>query len=229
MTLPRWFEDFRHTKAYDFIVAVPLIVWFGKGAWEDAQNLTPHLAQIKAGTETTIGYLQVMAVVGSILFCTLLVAMLVLRTVPRARASGILPRVFAIAGTGLGTGFLYLTPVALPLWLQVLAIVLIVAAAGLEIAVMMWLGRSFAIMAEARKLVTGGPYAAVRHPLYVAEAIGMAAMLIQFFSPAAIGLYVAFLAAQVVRAVFEERILTEAFPDYGAYAARTARFIPFVY
>jgi protein-S-isoprenylcysteine O-methyltransferase Ste14 len=30
----------------------------------------------------------------------------------------------------------------------------------------------------------------------------------------------------VIRSVFEERVLSEAYPEYAAYKARTARFVP---
>jgi protein-S-isoprenylcysteine O-methyltransferase Ste14 len=177
----------------------------------------------------SVAVLQIMATAASVLFCGLLVVMLLVRTVPRARASGMLPRLLAVIGTFLGTGFLYLKPVPLPLPLGIAMIVVLVVTAAAEIYVLTWLGRSFAIMAEARTLVTGGPYRFVRHPLYVAETIGMAAVMAQFFGVSAVALSLAYVAAQVGRALCEEKVLAATFPDYAAYAARTARFIPFVY
>lgn len=229
MTLPAWAEDFRHTKAYDIVIALPLIAWFGRGGWLDAQNVAVFLKQIREGTQVSVAVLQMMATVASVLFCGLLVVMLLVRTVPRARASGLLPRVLAVTGTFLGTGFLYLKPIPLPLPLGIAMIVVLVVTAAAEVYVLMWLGRSFAIMAEARQLVTGGPYRIVRHPLYVAETIGMAAVMVQFFGPPAVALSLAYTAAQVARALCEEKILADTFPEYAAYAARTARFIPGVY
>ena len=224
-----WGRRFRKTKLYDFATAVPLMIWFGFGGWHDAQNILPHVRRIAAETEDLIGVLQLIAMVASILFCGLLIAMLVIRSVPRARASGIMPRALAITGTFIGNGFLYLQPVVLPLWLQTLVVVLVIIGAMLGALVIVWLGRSFAVMAEARNLVTNGPYAIVRHPLYGVEVIGSAAMLIQFFGWTAVGLFLTFVAAQVARTIFEERILLETFRDYRGYQSRTARFIPYVY
>lgn len=229
MTLPRWFEDFRRTKVYDVLVGVPLIVWFARGGWLDAQNIAVFLKQIREGAQVSVVVLQIMATVASVFFCGLLVVMLLVRTVPRARASGMLPRILAVTGTFLGTGFLYLKPVPLPLPLGIAMIVVLVVTAAVEIYILAWLGRSFAIMAEARKLVTGGPYRFVRHPLYVAETVGMAAVMVQFFGAPAVALSLAYAAAQVGRALCEEKVLADTFPDYASYAARTARFIPFVY
>ncbi len=229
MKLPDWLRKFRDTKGYDLLMAVPLIAWFGRGAWLDAVAMAPLLSQWRQGNLIVVQKLQLVAIAASILFCTLLIVMLLIRTVPRARAAGIAPRALAMIGTGLGTGFLYLPPVVLPLWLQITTILLIVIAAVTEIEVLIWLGRSFSVMAEARELVTGGPYKVVRHPLYAAETVGITAMLIQFFSAAGVALTIAYVAAQVGRAVFEERILNETFPGYATYTARTKRFIPFVY
>ena len=222
-------ERFRRTKYYDLLAASPLIVWMGYGGWKDAIQIQPHLYWIANGSETTLGYLQTVALVMSAVFCALLVVLLMTRTVPRARAAGVAPRALAVAGTFIGGIYLHLTPVPLPFWLQIAVVILIVVAATLEILILMWLGKSFSIMAEARNLVTEGPYAFARHPLYAAEIIGALAMLIQFFGWAACGVFLSFAGIQVARSFFEENILEETFPEYGAYRARTARFIPLVW
>jgi protein-S-isoprenylcysteine O-methyltransferase Ste14 len=40
---------------------------------------------------------------------------------------------------------------------------------------------------------------------------------------------VAVAALLVIRSVFEERVLTEAYPEYETYRAKVARFIPGVF
>ena len=75
-------------------------------------------------------------------------------------------------------------------------------------------------------LVTGGPYAHARHPLYAVEMITIAGTTLQFVQPWAALIAVGVLALLVVRSVFEERVLAEAYPEYAAYKAKTARFIP---
>ena len=44
---------------------------------------------------------------------------------------------------------------------------------ALAVLVLLQLGRSFSIMAEARQLVTAGVYRWVRHPLYLAEELAV--------------------------------------------------------
>jgi protein-S-isoprenylcysteine O-methyltransferase Ste14 len=84
-------------------------------------------------------------------------------------------------------------------------------------------------MAEARRLVTDGPYAIVRHPLYVAEELAVLGIFIQYASvPAALILAVQAL-CQLQRMHNEEAVLRRSFPEYSAYAARTARLFPGVW
>jgi protein-S-isoprenylcysteine O-methyltransferase Ste14 len=88
------------------------------------------------------------------------------------------------------------------------------------------LGRCFGILPEARGLVTRGPYRLVRHPVYLGE-LGVCAGLV-IGAPTVWNLACAavILAAQIVRMGLEERALEAEFPEYAAYARRTARIVP---
>jgi hypothetical protein len=66
----------------------------------------------------------------------------------------------------------------------------------------------------------------VRHPVYVAEAIGTIGMTIGHWSLAAICLAAAQTALQLIRVRYEERVLSDEFPEYAEYAKTTPRFIP---
>jgi len=91
-----------------------------------------------------------------------------------------------------------------------------------------YLRNRFSIVPEARGLVTGGPYAVVRHPVYLGEIVaGLGLVLPTLLSLHAL-VFAVFLAAQFVRIAFEERLLANAYPTYELYARRTRRLIPFV-
>ena len=90
-----------------------------------------------------------------------------------------------------------------------------------------YLRRSFSIIPEARRLVTGGPYALSRHPVYLGEI--MAAIGINLATagwPGALAV-VYFVLCELLRIGWEEGVLARAFPnDYPAYARRVARYLP---
>ena len=92
-----------------------------------------------------------------------------------------------------------------------------------------YLRNRFSIVPEARELVTSGPYAVVRHPVYLGEiTAGIGLVVPTLFSIHALILAL-FIGAQLLRIHFEERVLRSAFPTYEVYARRTKRLIPFVF
>ena len=94
---------------------------------------------------------------------------------------------------------------------------------------LMQLGRSLSIMPEARRLVTEGLYARIRHPLYLGEAIATIGVLLLYRIPAAFALVAIQFCLQLWRMREEEKVLAAAFPEYAEYRQRTARLIPGIY
>jgi protein-S-isoprenylcysteine O-methyltransferase Ste14 len=105
----------------------------------------------------------------------------------------------------------------------------IVATLGLAYSVwgLAYLRRSFSIIPEARRLVTGGPYSFSRHPVYLGEivtAIGI--NLATAGWPGALAVAY-FIICELLRIRWEEGVLSRAFPDdYPAYARRVPRYLP---
>ncbi len=160
----------------------------------------------------------------------LLFAALVLTRVPAVRrTSGVPPRFHAVAGA-----FLPIVIVASPITLDttatnLLSAALIMIGNGLAIYALRYLGRSTSIMPEARLLVTRGPYALIRHPLYFAEEVAIIGILIQHLSALTIAIAALHLGFQILRMRYEEGVLRETFPDYDSLMMAKARLVPGIY
>ena len=162
-------------------------------------------------------------------FLALMSILFLIRIEPIRKASGIMPRVAAIGGT-FCLYFMTLFPRAnlSVIWTLIAAIISIIGTA-LSIFTLAHLGRSFSLMAEARRLVTTGPYRFVRHPLYLFETIASLGILLQFLSVYAVLVFLGYMLIQLQRMKNEEAILEKAFPEYKEYRAKTARVIPPIY
>jgi protein-S-isoprenylcysteine O-methyltransferase Ste14 len=216
----------RQTKTYDVIAALPLILWFAYGALQLRAVLAHEGAMMAAGTASPFIWVQFFALLAAAGFDLLLIYLLVVRDKPVAKSKGVLPRFFGVLGTFTGVGILQLPVAQLSLGMQILAAALIGLGSLGSMLVLWWLGKSFSIMPEARKLVTGGPYAYVRHPLYAVEIITIIGTAVQFTPPWSWVIALAVVALLWIRSHYEEQVLEAAYPEYGAYRAKTARFIP---
>jgi protein-S-isoprenylcysteine O-methyltransferase Ste14 len=90
----------------------------------------------------------------------------------------------------------------------------------------LFLGRCFGVLPEARGLVTSGPYRLVRHPVYLGEIGACVGLAIASPSLRNTALLCLLAGAQAVRMGLEEEALARAFPRYVEYAARTPQLIP---
>jgi len=170
--------------------------------------------------------LTVAARIANVLFLGLVALATVTRLVPIMKSQGIETRVSALLGTFLSIALAFLPKAELgPIWSAV-STTLILVGISLSIVVLRWLGKSFSILAEARRLVTEGPYGIVRHPLCLCEGVALVGMTLQVLSPLAVLVAIMVVTSQYRRMINEERILRQAFPEYAAYAAVTPFLIP---
>ncbi len=163
----------------------------------------------------------------SALFVALAAATTLTRLPPVRKAAGIEPRVSALLGTFLLIALAALPRKELPPIAAALSCLFVAAGMLSSFVVLRWLGRAFSIMAEARRLITHGPYAYIRHPLYVCEELAVIGIFMQVVSPVALMILMAHGVFQVRRMLNEEQILKATFPEYENYARRTPRLIPF--
>lgn len=150
----------------------------------------------------------------------------IFRLPPLAKSGDAVPRLAALVSACLPTLFLFLARPPADLLFNSVSVVLGIPATVISIVTVWMLGRSFSIMPEARRLVTGGPYALVRHPLYACEIANLVAAVLQYRSLAAAALAASSVALLVARARWEEKVLAAALPDYALYRSRTPFLFP---
>jgi protein-S-isoprenylcysteine O-methyltransferase Ste14 len=159
-------------------------------------------------------------------FYLLAVALLLLRSAPRARSDRLVPRFAAYLGTFLpfllpwvGGSVVFVSRAAVALALMILGLSFAIYSLGV-------LGRSFGIQPQVRQLVQTGPYRFIRHPLYVGEIVSFAGAVLFGPSLVKVGILLTEVVLQAYRAVQEERLLTMTLPEYEDYRRRTKRFVP---
>jgi protein-S-isoprenylcysteine O-methyltransferase Ste14 len=81
---------------------------------------------------------------------------------------------------------------------------------------LLYLRRNLSLMPEARRLLVGGPYCVIRHPLYAAELLAALAYEIGYPTVTGAAVLAPFFAVQLLRSCYEEQLLTEVFPEYRA-------------
>ena len=229
------FEAFRRTKLYDLLAAAPIIAWFVYSAAQALPLLSQRIKLVTLFVRTDPSVLPATLVfrtvseVATLAFFALSIVLYVLRYIPQRTAPGFFPRFAAMAGTFSSLGFLLLSPQELSSALYLVSLLLLLAGIVFSIFALLVLGRSISLLPQARRLVTRGPYALVRHPLYLGEMAAVAGIALQHWSIWALLLLGVSWVFQFQRMKYEERVLSESFPEYKEYMARTARLVPGVY
>ncbi|HML12976.1 MAG TPA: isoprenylcysteine carboxylmethyltransferase family protein [Xanthobacteraceae bacterium] len=121
-----------------------------------------------------------------------------------------------------------------PAWLQsigALALAMLFVASFLVFRANTYAAPAVKLQAQrGHRVVTEGPYAVVRHPMYAAAILYFLGTPLLLGSWWGLAFAPAFIALLAVRAVMEERMLTRALDGYPAYAARVRyRLVPFIW
>jgi len=85
------------------------------------------------------------------------------------------------------------------------------------------------LIKENGTMVNSGPYRYIRHPMYLAQLVVVAPLVVDYFTYARLAVFVLLTLALLLKIRFEERLLFAHFPGYKAYAEKTWRMIPFIY
>ena len=181
----RRLKALRRTKLYDLFAAAPLIAWFAFSAAQMLPSLAQRVALVMLFVRTDPSSLpatlvfRTLSEVATLAFFVLSVVMYTVRYIPQRRAAGFYPRFAAVVGTFSSFGFLLLPPQELSYALYLISLLLLIGGVVFSIYALLVLGRSISLLPEARRLVTRGPYALVRHPLYLGEMVAVAGIALQ--------------------------------------------------
>ena len=78
-------------------------------------------------------------------------------------------------------------------------------------------------------LVTTGPYHFIRHPIYTAACLFGWSGVLANWSSINVLLGVLLICGAVGRMLCEERLISEIYPEYPAYARTTKRMVPYIF
>ena len=222
-------------KLYDLFAAAPLIAWYLFGLTQILPSMVQQISLAKLFIQTDPSVLPPVLLLGiaskicTIVFLALMVIMFAVRRVPLHNPIALYPRFAAGAGTFLGIGIVMIPLEELSSGLYLVSLFSIIGGTVFSVWATLTLARSISIMPQARKLVTSGPYAFIRHPLYLGEFVVLFGIALQHSMPWALLLLAIQSMFQFERMKNEERVLAHAFPNYADYVARTARLLPGVY
>jgi protein-S-isoprenylcysteine O-methyltransferase Ste14 len=219
----------QRSRAHDLAMRVPLLGWSMFCATLQMASLSRYMRETHTALPLSAYALNMALRLSTISFLLVLAAAVVLRARPSGKASGLEPRISAFIGA--------LLVYAIPLFprrelfvvAEIVSTLLILFGTAAAAFTLLQLGRSFSIMAEARRLVTSGPYRFVRHPLYLSEELAIFGLFMQFFSLWTTIILALQIAFQLRRMHNEETILAEVLPEYTAYRNKTSRLIPGIY
>ncbi len=226
----RLWRELQGSAIYEWAIHRAVTLWFLLLAANLAVGLLASAGKLDLaapGTLTLAAVADMLSRFFTLAFFVVAAWLTLVRSQPVAKARGLLPRLTALLAVTLLFVLPFLPRLApAPTWLLFLSAALAFIGNALALLVLNRLGRSFSVMSEARRLVTGGPYRIVRHPLYLTEEIAILGIFLPYWGWPAVLLFATHLALQLLRLRNEEQVLRETFPDYADYARRTARLVP---
>lgn len=228
MTFSEFRQRLDQSRFYDQAMRVPLIAYSLFVLLVDVVAFL-DLALARPSILSAPGFGVVMTVLARMcqwMFIALFAILPIFRLRPIAKSDGIFPRLAPLAAIVLSPMFLFLDRAPSNLACNLISVTVSLVAGAMAAVTLTFLGRSFSIMPEARRLVTDGPYKMVRHPVYLCEILIVFAMFVQYRSVGAAALFILIAGVEVARAMYEEAVLARAFSEFEPYRLHTSFLVP---
>jgi protein-S-isoprenylcysteine O-methyltransferase Ste14 len=143
----------------------------------------------------------------------------------RATAPSLTARITAYGGTLVIVAFVHISRLWKPEWLArttsaeaaTAGTILWLVGSVVVVFSIWWLRHAFSIEPEARRMITSGPYRFARHPIYSGYALQYIGLSMNYPTAALAVVMVAWVCFTLARIRFEERVLSQAFPEYTNY------------
>jgi hypothetical protein len=170
------------SRVYDWAMRLPIVAYSLLVLGNDMLGFYQQALAAPGLLLSPEGIIATLARVSQWMFIGLLAIFPLVRHRPVVKSRDMLPRLGALVTVCILPTFMLLERAPMNLAFNFASLTMSFAANLMAVLTLSFLGRSFSVMPEARRLVTGGPYALVRHPLYLCEVLGLLAILLQYRS-----------------------------------------------
>ena len=209
---------------------LPAVI-FGYLSWRQIGNVEALIPTVRSSHLIEDFFLRLAPALFYLPYSIMCTLIYLTRPAPHARDSRLIAWLAAFAGTLLIAMVGAFAPpgpqlYTLPLWTHFVVTVALLLAVILAVTSLVYLRHSLSVIPEARRVVRSGPYRFVRHPLYLAEMLGVGVVILAGGRALLLAVLVLEIFLQYTRARFEERLLRATFPDYVQYARRTSAIVP---
>ena len=167
------------SRLYDWAMRLPIVTYSLLVLGNDMLGFYQQTLAAPALLLAPGGIIATLARVSQWMFIGLLAIFPLVRYRPVVKSQDMLPRLGALITVCILPTFMLLERAPTSLAFNLASLTMSFTANVLAVLTLSFLGRSFSVMPEARRLVTDGPYGLVRHPLYVCEILGLLAILLQ--------------------------------------------------
>jgi protein-S-isoprenylcysteine O-methyltransferase Ste14 len=145
---------------------------------------------------------------------------------PLARYETLAPNLLAVLAAFSVYFFVFLPPAETRVVPVFVALSVMAAGGVIVLLALVYLRRAFTVTPQARHLVNFGPYAIVRHPMYIGNIVTMLGLAFLIGTVPALLLFVLTAALQVLRGLMEDWLLERSLPGYRDYMRSVGGFVP---